>query len=251
MPACTVPMLHLVAGLSSQLVHRCYQVALLPWNTFISSIWTVNQVVSDLLVVAGRPPLLQHAKNQLHEYKTALEGFQSREDAHRREIEELHRELEELRVNRRDVHAKYKELRRQASDAAHQIEALRGELAVAGSSIQPDKRARWHLTMHLSVALAAAALRFFMLLADPLHRRLMFVVMWPAGWLYLAVVFHCLPNNPSMRQAVTCTSWAMLGYTAYPAIDAWLHTGGGGAATLYAWGLAWAAVHGDNVTLVE
>eukprot|EP00775_Hariotina_reticulata_P008324 gene8324-8509_t len=70
---------------------------------------------------------------------------------------------------------------------------------------------RWYL--HGCVALAALGVRWWLLhQTDPLQQKIMLVVVWPAAWIYGAMLFDCLPRSSTLRAVLACFCWALLGY---------------------------------------
>ncbi|KAI8471010.1 MAG: hypothetical protein J3K34DRAFT_245913 [Monoraphidium minutum] len=94
--------------------------------------------------------------------------------------------------------------------------------------------------LHAAVAAAAAAVRWWLLNeTDPVQRKIMLVILWPAAWVYGSMLLGCLPpDSPRLRRFFFCLAYVIIGYVARCAAERTLGAGAAAGAPHGAGGAA-------------
>lgn len=211
----------------------------LPLRVAVFWLQLADTLLCDLLACLTRQP---GHKAQIGSYQKTISGLQQQSKAQQRQLLLLQGELGRAQLEKSTAQARILELADKVQTLQRQLAALEAAAAAAAAeaptagragipaSLQQQQRLAAHSSsgaggvtynakgwyLHACVALAAAAVRWWLLhQADPLQRKVMLVVIWPVAWLYGALLFNCVPRSSTLRAAVACCCWALLGYIAH------------------------------------
>ncbi|GBF91742.1 hypothetical protein Rsub_04046 [Raphidocelis subcapitata] len=204
-------------------LHAAVAALLLPKRLAVALLYLTNIGSGDLLAaITGQPT----SKTQLERHRQALSKAQQRLGAQQRLADDLRREVESLRADRRKLQRRNAEL----SARVEEFEEAQARAAAAGGDAGAFAAPRagaasgpgWAL--HAAVAAAAAAVRWWLANeTDPVQRKIMLVILWPAAWIYGAMLVGCLPaHSAPLRRAFLVFSCVLCGYVARAAIESTL-----------------------------
>lgn len=205
----------------------------LPVRAAVFWLQLADALVCDLLAFITRQP---GHKAQIGSYQKTITSLQQQSRAQQRQILLLQNELNGVKLEKSKAQIRNLELADEVQSLQQQLATLEASAAAvappaAAAASQQHKQQQqqahssaaggvvydakgWYL--HAWVALAALAVHWWLLhQADPLQRKVMLVVIWPVAWVYGAMLFNCVPRSSTLRAAMACCCWALLGYIAH------------------------------------